>query len=100
MSFSDEISTKATNLPELIEEESNQITTVVIFVISAVLTITLLFAIAIFIDCRQESFILRNPEKILRMKMPVRIGKVIREDETRIADNMEHYQPSSSNVIV
>lgn len=52
--FIDEISTQSTTLPEIIQEQTDQITTVVIFVISAILTITLLFGIAVFIDCRQE----------------------------------------------
>ncbi|KAG5900499.1 hypothetical protein JTB14_010910 [Gonioctena quinquepunctata] len=100
----DEFSTQSTTIPKVIEEESKQITTVVIFVISAVVAITLLFMAAIFIDCRQEKLhklqakSKRKP-RVLRLPIP-RIGHVIREDEDTIADNMECPEPSTSNVIV
>ncbi|KAJ8966132.1 hypothetical protein NQ314_003724 [Rhamnusium bicolor] len=101
--FSDEFSTQATNLPKIIEEESNQITTVVIFVISAILTITLLFVIAIFIDCRQEKLQKlqsKKTRKILRLKLPVRIGRAIREDQDTLTDAIQECEPTSSNVVV
>ncbi|KAJ8982134.1 hypothetical protein NQ317_002861 [Molorchus minor] len=100
----DEISTQSTSLPDLIEEESNKITTVVIFVISAVFAITLLFVIAIFIDCRQQKLQKiqsKKPRKILRMQLPLGVvGRAVREDQERIVDRMEQAQPSTSNVIV
>ncbi|XP_018562282.1 uncharacterized protein LOC108904282 [Anoplophora glabripennis] len=99
----DETSTQSTSLPEIIQEETNQITTVVIFVISAVLTITLLFGIAVFIDCRQEKLqkmqTKKRPRKILKLKLPIKIGRVTREDEATLADKM-HCEPSPSNSMV
>ncbi|KAJ8918602.1 hypothetical protein NQ315_013107 [Exocentrus adspersus] len=102
----DEVSTLATSLPEIIEEESNQITTVVIFVISAILTITLLFVMAVFIDCRQEKLQRmekkQKPRRVFRLKLPVALGRAVRDDEATFADKMQESEPtpSSSNHVV
>ncbi|XP_044260018.1 uncharacterized protein LOC123008293 [Tribolium madens] len=97
-------SSQSTSIPEIIEE-SNEIGTVVIFVISAILTITLLFVVAIFIDCRQQKLInlqqQRKPKKVLKIKIPkLGMGRAIREDEDTFADKMQEPEPSSSHVIV
>lgn len=47
-------STTDISLTELLEDESHQVETVVIFVIVVVLVITLIFVLAVFIDCRQQ----------------------------------------------
>ncbi|XP_074041266.1 uncharacterized protein isoform X2 [Leptinotarsa decemlineata] len=101
----DELSTQSTTIPEIIDEESKQIATVVVFVISAVLAITLLFIAAVFIDCRQEKLekLQAKPikRKIPKLRLPLpRIGLPVREDENSIVDRIEYAEPSSSHVIV
>ncbi|RZC40809.1 uncharacterized protein BDFB_000780, partial [Asbolus verrucosus] len=98
------IASQSTEVPEIIEE-SNEIGTIVIFVISAILTITLLFVVAIFIDCRQQKLTKlhqqRKPKKVLRIKIPkLGRGRAVREDEDTFADKMQEPEPSSSHVIV
>ncbi|KAJ3626687.1 hypothetical protein MTP99_017166 [Tenebrio molitor] len=100
----EENSSQSTSVPEIIEE-SNEIGTVIIFVISAILTITLLFVVAIFIDCRQQKLIKlhqqRKPKKLLKLKIPtLGVGRDVREDEDTFADKMHEPEPSSSHVIV
>ncbi|KAJ3642197.1 hypothetical protein Zmor_025003 [Zophobas morio] len=93
-------SSRSTLAPE-ITNESNEIATIVIFVVSAILTITLLFVVAIFIDCRHQKLVKlhqqRKPKKVLKVKIP---GLGARDDEATIVDKMQEPEPSSSHVIV
>ncbi|XP_019866580.2 uncharacterized protein LOC109595616 [Aethina tumida] len=95
----DDVPAQSTSLPEILEEETNEIGTVVIFVISAVITIALLFMVAIFIDCRQQKLVdaeLEHRKRRIRIRVPKL--KKPRDDEDTLTDRME--QPSSSNDIV
>lgn len=90
----DDILNQSTSLPDVTAEEPHGQMTVVLFVISAVLTITLLFALALFIDFRQG-----KKEKELK-KQRLRAVKVMiskhtpnREDKDCIIDNMEDNRP-------
>uniref|UniRef100_A0A6P7FXZ3 Uncharacterized protein LOC114333900 n=1 Tax=Diabrotica virgifera virgifera TaxID=50390 RepID=A0A6P7FXZ3_DIAVI len=98
----DDLTTKSTDIPNI--TNSNDITTVIIFVISAIFVIALLFLIAIFIDCRQEKLkkLQSKPKKrLLKLKLPIPIiGHPGREDENSILDKMEQGESSQSSTNV
>ncbi|XP_072393047.1 uncharacterized protein [Diabrotica undecimpunctata] len=99
-----ELTTKSSDIPNITNSNSNDITTVIIFVISAIFVIALFFILAIFIDCRQEKLkkLQSKPKKrLLKLKLPIPIiGPPVREDENSILDKMEQGESSqSSNVI-
>lgn len=86
---------------EITDMDSKELTTVIIFVISAILAITLLFVIAVFIDCRQQK--LQNLQskakrKLIKLKLPVSatVGRAVREDQHSILDKIEYGEPSTS----
>ncbi|XP_030757590.1 uncharacterized protein LOC115883364 [Sitophilus oryzae] len=93
-------------ITEIIQDETNQVTTVVIFVILSVLVIVLIFLMAIFIDCRQQKI---QDEKLKQMRKRVKrkVKRIIpslptigessqREDEQHIVENM-HTEPIPSS---
>ncbi|CAH0554902.1 unnamed protein product [Brassicogethes aeneus] len=95
----DDFSNQSTSFPEVLKEETSELGTVIIFVISAVLTITLLFVIAIFIDCRQQKLTnhqleVKKKRKFLRIP---RLKRIV-EDEDTLTDAME--QPSTSASVI
>lgn len=52
--FPDGFLDQSTSLPEAFADESGHVAVLIIFVVCAVLAITLIFILAVFIDCRQE----------------------------------------------
>ncbi|CAH1115270.1 unnamed protein product [Psylliodes chrysocephalus] len=96
----EETSTPLPTVQDVADSDSKQLTTVIIFVISAILAITLLFVIAIFIDCRQQKLqkLQSKPKRrLLRLKLPIPIiGRPVREDQNSILDKIEYGEPSSS----
>ncbi|KAF2884516.1 hypothetical protein ILUMI_21661 [Ignelater luminosus] len=103
----DDFSKASTNLPEIIAEEDAAVGTLVIIVISAILSITLLFVMAVFIDCRHQKLDKikqKRPKKILRISVPrFTKPKEPSEDKESFADKMhteDTIVPSSVAVIV
>lgn len=104
----DDLTKASTSLPEIIEEE-NAVGTIVIVVISVILSITLLFVMAVFIDCRHQKLAKikqgqRSPKKILKIPIP-RLNRPLNglsEDQDTFADKMhtEELSPPSPSVIV
>ncbi|XP_066247803.1 uncharacterized protein [Euwallacea similis] len=103
-------STTNLSLTQIIEDESKQVQTVVIFVISAVLVIILIFMLAVFIDCRQQKINdsnARSLKKRMRRKIQNSLPKLPtigersqREDERSIVANIEAEPSTSQNYIV
>ncbi|CAG9761008.1 unnamed protein product [Ceutorhynchus assimilis] len=105
--FVNETTTAANmSLGEVIEAESHQVMTVVLFVISAVMFIVLIFISAVFMDCRQQRINNTQPRRFQRARrrfhrtfpsLP-KIGDTARKgDEDAIVENME---PTSSTATV
>ncbi|KAF7270345.1 uncharacterized protein LOC143199800 [Rhynchophorus ferrugineus] len=103
----EEKSSTSPNIEELIQDENNQVATVVIFVIVSVLVIVLIFLMAIFIDCRQQK-IHDAKIKSLRKRARRKIQRVIpklptigesrkKEDEQNIVDHMQAAEPTASS---
>ncbi|KAF5273839.1 hypothetical protein FQA39_LY00954 [Lamprigera yunnana] len=87
-----------TTSPELIVEE-NAVGTLVIFIVSAIVSILLLFIVAIFIDCRHQKLTkekMLNPKKIFKTKTPT----LKREDQQTIADKMQDSEPTAAPTVV
>ncbi|XP_017779027.1 PREDICTED: uncharacterized protein LOC108564477 [Nicrophorus vespilloides] len=82
----------STSLPTLGVEEGTEIGILVIIIAAALVTITLLFLIAIFIDCRQQKTInveaTSDSGRIFRMKLP-KISRKLREDEKQFSNRMQ-----------
>ncbi|CAG9862227.1 unnamed protein product [Phyllotreta striolata] len=101
MDLMKEISTGPSIAQDTEDSESKQLTTVIVFVISAILAIALLFVIAVFIDCRQEKLQKLNskvkPKRKLKLKLPLPIvGRALREDQNSILDKMHVGECSGS----
>ncbi|XP_066146247.1 uncharacterized protein [Euwallacea fornicatus] len=102
-------STTNLSLSQIIEDESKQVQTVVIFVISAVLIIILIFVLAVFIDCRQQKINDSNVKSLKKRvrrkiqnslpKLPTIGERPQRGDERSIVANME-VEPSTSQYYV
>ncbi|XP_045474567.1 uncharacterized protein LOC123680626 [Harmonia axyridis] len=80
--------------------------TVAVFLVVAVVAITLLFALGIFIDCRHQKIDdeeqqRKQNQRRLRLKLPKLNKKVPkRDDKDCIVENMEENEASTSNAIV
>ncbi|CAH1967734.1 unnamed protein product [Acanthoscelides obtectus] len=78
------------SIPEMIEKESDQIFTIFIFVITAILCVAVLFIIAMFFDCRKPKVpIYRRKSKILKFRLPIPLvgGTIQEEDEDTIIND-------------
>ncbi|XP_056633454.1 uncharacterized protein LOC130443029 [Diorhabda sublineata] len=98
----EDLTTQPSVTLKISDMDSKELTTVIIFVILAIIVITLLFVIAIFIDCRQQKLqnLQSKPKKtLLKLKLPVPVilGRAIREDQHSILDKIEYGEPSTSN---
>lgn len=95
----DIFSSKSTAIPEqleiLEEENPNHIATVIIFVVSALVTITLLFIMAIFIDCRQQKLDIEQQRIIRNFGKK---GQTKDDDLTIIVDNMHQEEIESDSL--
>ncbi|KAL1498241.1 hypothetical protein ABEB36_009072 [Hypothenemus hampei] len=97
------------SLTELIEDESNQVVTVVVFVITVVVIIILIFVLAVFIDCRQQK-IQDSKARSIRKRVQRKIQKTVnqlptireanRQDDQKTFVNHMEVEPSSSHAYV
>ncbi|XP_050310508.1 uncharacterized protein LOC126746336 [Anthonomus grandis grandis] len=95
------------SLARALENESQDVTKVIIFVTSAVLVIILIFVMAIFIDCRQQKLESMMTKAARKQKKPVRrkfpalpaiTEGALRDDRTVIIEHMEEEPvPTSSS---
>lgn len=94
----DDLSKASTSIPEVLVEE-NTIGTLIIIIVSAILSITLLFMMAVFIDCRHQKLAKikqKRPRKVLKITIPKFNGTPSNdasEDRETFADKM-HTQDS------
>ncbi|KAL3270259.1 hypothetical protein HHI36_009315 [Cryptolaemus montrouzieri] len=99
--FDDDTLRGSTKSPEVIEE-GNQVT-IAIFLIMAVATITLLFALGVFIDCRHQKIDSEEAERkrAAKLRLP-KIKRILskRTDKDCIIEDMEQNEASTSNGIV
>ncbi|KAK9873166.1 hypothetical protein WA026_021398 [Henosepilachna vigintioctopunctata] len=93
----------STRTPEVLQESSQL--TLAIFLVAAVVAITLLFAIGLFMDCRHQKIDDEEAQKRSLWKAKFRMLKKNRmairsNDRDCIVENMEENEPSTSNGII
>ncbi|KAB0794417.1 hypothetical protein PPYR_11256 [Photinus pyralis] len=97
----DDYTTETTAIPEIIIAEEAAAGSLAVIIVSAIISITLLFIIAIFIDCRHQKA--KNGKLRSRMfKITLPKFATPRVDQEPIADKMETEEatPAPATVIV